>query len=210
MNVLSRLEAHWVVLEAELVEINKDITYSEQCVQKYGYVQASCPHATGAASNMPVHGVPGPAASTPAFGSISPTHFFSVSAVSVFLSHASPPPPPAQPLPAPPRLCVVRLRAFRCWLWASPSGAIVCCWLPRVVAHARADLCREYFTYPLQHLKDLKRIKKQKMKDIIKAMEAFNENLVGGKRLVKALERDTPIGTMGTSIGEGVAGTGLS
>ena len=73
----------------------------------------------------------------------------------------------------------------------------------------------EYFTYPLQHLKvrtysearhihiiliisrdtlestntfeeqDLKRIKKQKMKDIIKAMEAFNENLVGGKRLVK-------------------------
>ena len=48
------------------------------------------------------------------------------------------------------------------------------------------------------------------MKDIIKAMEAFNENLVGGKRLVKALERDTPIGTMGTSIGEGVAGTGLS
>ena len=37
------------------------------------------------------------------------------------------------------------------------------------------------------------------MKDIIKAMEAFNENLVGGKRLVKALERDTPIGTMGKS-----------
>jgi hypothetical protein len=34
---------------------------------------------------------------------------------------------------------------------------------------------------------DLKRIKKQKMKDIIKAMEAFNENLVGGKRLVKVL-----------------------
>ena len=37
VNVLSRLEAHWVVLEAELVEINKDITFSEQCVQKYGY-----------------------------------------------------------------------------------------------------------------------------------------------------------------------------
>ena len=36
VNVLSRLEAHWVVLEAELVEINKDITYCEQCVQKYG------------------------------------------------------------------------------------------------------------------------------------------------------------------------------
>eukprot|EP00961_Rhodomonas_salina_P219107 2961990-Rhodomonas_salina.1 len=39
VNVLSRLEAHWVVLEAELVEINKDITYCEQCVKKYGYVQ---------------------------------------------------------------------------------------------------------------------------------------------------------------------------
>jgi hypothetical protein len=41
VNVLSRLEAHWVVLEAELVEINKDITYCEQCVQKYG--SAACP-----------------------------------------------------------------------------------------------------------------------------------------------------------------------
>jgi hypothetical protein len=27
---------------------------------------------------------------------------------------------------------------------------------------------REYFTYPLQHLKELKRLKKGKMKDIIK------------------------------------------
>ena len=91
MNVLSRLEAHWVVLEAELVEINKDITYSEQCVQKYGYVYASFPHATGAASNMPVHGVPGPVASMSASGSISPKQFLSVSALSVFLSRASPP-----------------------------------------------------------------------------------------------------------------------
>ena len=31
-----------------------------------------------------------------------------------------------------------------------------------------SSLHREYFTYPLQHLKDLKRTKKQKMKDIIK------------------------------------------
>ncbi len=38
---------------------------------------------------------------------------------------------------------------------------------------------------------ELKKSKKEKMKDIIKAMEAFNENLVGGKRLVKALEKDT-------------------
>eukprot|EP00285_Hemiselmis_virescens_P015458 CAMPEP_0173393448 /NCGR_PEP_ID=MMETSP1356-20130122/22117_1 /TAXON_ID=77927 ORGANISM="Hemiselmis virescens, Strain PCC157" /NCGR_SAMPLE_ID=MMETSP1356 /ASSEMBLY_ACC=CAM_ASM_000847 /LENGTH=95 /DNA_ID=CAMNT_0014351467 /DNA_START=226 /DNA_END=510 /DNA_ORIENTATION=+ len=84
VNVLARLEAHWVVLEAELVEINKDITHCEQCVGKYG----------------------------------------------------------------------------------------------------------EYFTYPLQHLKELKRQKKGKMKDIIKAMESFNDNLIGGKKLVKALERD--------------------
>ena len=39
---------------------------------------------------------------------------------------------------------------------------------------------------------DLKRIKKQKMKDIIKAMEAFNENLVGGKRLVKVRLPSSP------------------
>ncbi len=38
MNVLSRLEGHWVVLEAELVEINKDISYCETCIQKYGYI----------------------------------------------------------------------------------------------------------------------------------------------------------------------------
>jgi hypothetical protein len=37
VNVLSRLEGHWVVLEAELVEINKDISYCETCIQKYGY-----------------------------------------------------------------------------------------------------------------------------------------------------------------------------
>jgi hypothetical protein len=36
VNVLSRLEGHWVVLEAELVEINKDIAYCETCIQKYG------------------------------------------------------------------------------------------------------------------------------------------------------------------------------
>ena len=48
----------------------------------------------------------------------------------------------------------------------------------------------EYFTYPLQHLKELKKHKKQKMKEIVRAMESFNANLQGGKRLVKALERD--------------------
>ena len=36
MNVLSSLEAHWHVLEAEVVEINRDIDYCEQCLRKYG------------------------------------------------------------------------------------------------------------------------------------------------------------------------------
>ena len=36
VNVLSSLEAHWHVLEAEVVEINKDIEYCEQCLRKYG------------------------------------------------------------------------------------------------------------------------------------------------------------------------------
>ena len=36
VNVLSHLEAHWHVLEAEVVEINRDIEYCEQCLRKYG------------------------------------------------------------------------------------------------------------------------------------------------------------------------------
>ena len=36
VNVLSSLEAHWHVLEAEVIEINRDIEYSEQCLRKYG------------------------------------------------------------------------------------------------------------------------------------------------------------------------------
>ena len=36
LNVLSSLEAHWHVLEAEVVEINRDIEYCEQCLRKYG------------------------------------------------------------------------------------------------------------------------------------------------------------------------------
>ena len=36
VNVLSSLEAHWHVLEAEVVEINRDIEYCEQCLRKYG------------------------------------------------------------------------------------------------------------------------------------------------------------------------------
>ena len=34
--MLSSLEAHWHVLEAEVVEISRDIEYCEQCLRKYG------------------------------------------------------------------------------------------------------------------------------------------------------------------------------
>ena len=36
VSVLSSLEAHWHVLEAEVIEINRDIDYCEQCLRKYG------------------------------------------------------------------------------------------------------------------------------------------------------------------------------
>lgn len=85
VNVLSSLEAHWHVLEAEVVEINRDIDYCEQCLRKYG----------------------------------------------------------------------------------------------------------EWFNSPLQYLRELKRTKKNKMKEIIRTMESFNNNLQGGKKLVKSLEKQT-------------------
>ncbi|KAL1528398.1 hypothetical protein AB1Y20_009747 [Prymnesium parvum] len=90
INVLSSLEAHWHVLEAEVVEINRDIDYCEQCLRKYG----------------------------------------------------------------------------------------------------------EWFNSPLQYLRELKRAKKTKMKEIIRTMESFNNNLQGGKKLVKALEKHTPVSVL--------------
>mmetsp|Transcript_21486 Transcript_21486/g.48679 ORF Transcript_21486/g.48679 Transcript_21486/m.48679 type:complete len:84 (+) Transcript_21486:142-393(+) len=67
------------------------------------------------------------------------------------------------------------------------------CHNQHMLLRAYISFISEYFTFPLQHLKDLKKAKKQKMKEIIQAMEAFNENLVGGKRLVKMLEREMPV-----------------
>lgn len=90
MNVLSSLEAHWHVLEAEVVEINRDIDHCEQCLRKYG----------------------------------------------------------------------------------------------------------EWFNSPLQYLRELKRTKKNKMKEIIRTMESFNSNLQGGKKLVKSLEKQTPVSVL--------------
>ena len=90
VNVLSSLEAHWHVLEAEVVEINRDIDYCEQCLRKYG----------------------------------------------------------------------------------------------------------EWFNSPLQYLRELKRTKKNKMKDIVRNLESFNHNLQGGKKLVKSLEKQTPVSVL--------------
>ena len=88
--MLSSLEAHWHVLEAEVVEINRDIEYCEQCLRKYG----------------------------------------------------------------------------------------------------------EWFNSPLQYLRELKRTKKNRMKEIIRTMESFNSNLQGGKKLVKSLEKQTPVSVL--------------
>ena len=47
----------------------------------------------------------------------------------------------------------------------------------------------EWFNSPLQYLRELKRTKKNKMKEIIRTMESFNNNLQGGKKLVRSLEK---------------------
>jgi uncharacterized protein YdcH (DUF465 family) len=38
VSVLSALEAHWTVLQAEIEELNRDIAASENCLAKYGEV----------------------------------------------------------------------------------------------------------------------------------------------------------------------------
>jgi hypothetical protein len=98
VNVLSRLEAHWVVLEAELVEINKDITFSEQCVQKYGWGVQCC-------VELPE-----------------------------FLLRSAP---------------VMRRRCLVCHCADSPLKPFLMLSIPSFPVHTY----REYFTYPLQHLK---------------------------------------------------------
>ena len=54
------------------------------------------------------------------------------------------------------------------------------------------DACRakygEYFAPPLERLRELKRIKKHKMMEILKTMEGFSTNLEGGKTLIASLE----------------------
>ena len=57
----------------------------------------------------------------------------------------------------------------------------------------RVDEClRKYgelFRLPFQHLKQLKREKKERMKDIIGQLETFNANLEAGRKLLKTLDK---------------------
>jgi hypothetical protein len=56
--------------------------------------------------------------------------------------------------------------------------------------HTMQPLICTAFSLNFCLLQDLKRAKKQKMKEIIEAMETFNSNLQNSRRLVKKLERD--------------------
>ena len=55
---------------------------------------------------------------------------------------------------------------------------------------------------------ELKRTKKNKMKEIIRTMESFNNNLQGGKKLVKALEKQTPVSVLQAPTTPGVLAAG--
>ena len=84
-----------------------------------------------------------------------------------------PPQPPAAPLP----LLAALSQAARRF----PSGP-------------RCDLsaCPAPHPCPARaSSQELKRTKKNKMKEIIRTMESFNNNLQGGKKLVKSLEKQT-------------------
>ena len=58
-------------------------------------------------------------------------------------------------------------------------------------AQANEPRLRPRQNSPLQYLRELKRTKKNKMKEIIRTMESFNNNLQGGKKLVKSLEKQS-------------------
>mmetsp|Transcript_7958 Transcript_7958/g.26227 ORF Transcript_7958/g.26227 Transcript_7958/m.26227 type:complete len:130 (+) Transcript_7958:35-424(+) len=54
----------------------------------------------------------------------------------------------------------------------------------------------DWFDSPLQFLQELQRTKKEKMKEILVAMESFNNNLQGGRKLVRTLERTAPVAVL--------------
>ena len=68
----------------------------------------------------------------------------------------------------------------------------------------------EWFNSPLQYLRELKRTKKNKMKEIIRTMESFNNNLQGGKKLVKSLEKQSPVSVLQAPATPAVIATGAS
>ena len=137
INVLSSLEAHWHVLEAEVVEINRDIEYCEQCLRKYG---------------------------------------------EWFVRRAPPQRPPR----------------------------FACAGVPRALSQANEPCLRPRQNSPLQYLRELKRTKKNKMKEIIRTMESFNNNLQGGKKLVKSLEKQSPVSVLQAPATPAVIATGAS
>ena len=59
-------------------------------------------------------------------------------------------------------------------------------------------------------MRELKRTKKNKMKEIIRTMESFNNNLQGGKKLVKSLEKQSPVSVLQAPATPAVIATGAS
>ncbi len=51
----------------------------------------------------------------------------------------------------------------------------------------------DMFLPNVQYLKDLRQVKKNRMKNIITSMDSFNQNLVGSRRLIKTLETQQPV-----------------
>lgn len=135
INVLSSLEAHWHVLEAEVVEINRDIDYCEQCLRKYGEWFNS------------------------------PLQYLRVSAdISPNSSSAF---------------------SFR-FLLMFCAGVETC--------QEEQNVCIRIWNFdqdePLSIHGDCC-FRCTRRKEIIRTMESFNNNLQGGKRLVKSLEKQT-------------------
>jgi hypothetical protein len=139
VNVLSSLEAHWHVLEAEVVEINRDIDYCEQCLRKYGEW-----------FNSPLQYL----------RELKRTKKNKMCAPSAALS-----------------ALLLLLPLLLLLLWAPPCGALL----------SRADRGRTFAHLCLQS---------HRRKEIIRTMESFNNNLQGGKKLVKSLEKQMPVSVL--------------
>ena len=65
----------------------------------------------------------------------------------------------------------------------------------------------EVFRAPFEHLRALKKRKKDTMREIIRNLEGFNATMADGKKLVKSLERENGSIHMGSSVARSSAGT---